>query len=125
MAVSSANSHENINLELPMAWEPWESSGATRSRQAARYHFGISVGDEMPSFDVGGIEGADYWRFTGLYDHPFTENQIWSWNLLRNLANKASINRMVGGDFNELIHIHEKWEVSSAQSDKFETSRKH
>ncbi|KAB2597834.1 hypothetical protein D8674_000754 [Pyrus ussuriensis x Pyrus communis] len=112
MAVSSANSHENINLELPMAWEPSESSGATRSRQAARSHFGISVGDECQVLRLVVLrvliigDSRDCMTILSL-------RQIWSWNLLRNLANKASINRMVGGDFNELIHIHEKWEVTT------------
>lgn len=48
------------------------------------------------------------WRFTGFYSHPTRTERYRSWSLLRDVSDEHSLPWVVMGDFNELLHAHEK-----------------
>ncbi|KAF5449841.1 hypothetical protein F2P56_030246 [Juglans regia] len=48
------------------------------------------------------------WRFTGVYGHPDASNRYLTWNLMRTLCPSTSGPWLVGGDFNEVLYLHEK-----------------
>ncbi|XP_031095115.1 uncharacterized protein LOC115999403 [Ipomoea triloba] len=60
--------------------------------------------DATVTVDVGSL----VWRFTGFYGFPERARRRDSWNFLRNLAGLSSIPWVVMGDFNDLLHQHEK-----------------
>ena len=50
----------------------------------------------------------DWWRFTGFYGHPVTQERHHSWQLLRRLNQGDHIPWLVAGDFNEILVTEEK-----------------
>ncbi|KAL0445490.1 UNVERIFIED_CONTAM: hypothetical protein Slati_1676900 [Sesamum latifolium] len=55
------------------------------------------------------ISGGPLWRFTGFYGVPDANNRIESWNLLRLLGTRSAREWVCMGDFNEVLHQHEKF----------------
>lgn len=49
------------------------------------------------------------WRFTGFYGNPARHHRHLSWELLRRLNAMYSLPWVIGGDFNEIIHLSEKY----------------
>ncbi|XP_019191691.1 PREDICTED: uncharacterized protein LOC109186215 [Ipomoea nil] len=55
------------------------------------------------------LEGSDAkWRFTGFYGISDRTRRVESWNLLTNLATRSNLPWLLMGDFNDLLHHHEK-----------------
>lgn len=48
------------------------------------------------------------WRFTGSYGHPVRNLRHHSWELIRRLHSMYSLPWLIGGDFNEILHLSEK-----------------
>lgn len=51
---------------------------------------------------------GDKWRFTGFYGHPVRHLRYHSWELIRHLQSMYSFPWLIGGDFNEILHLSEK-----------------
>lgn len=69
---------------------------------------------DIKSFGPGHIDSfvhdADglLWRFTRFYGNPNRSLHHFSWELLRRLHSLSSLLWVIGGDFNEIIHLSEK-----------------
>ncbi|XP_074354363.1 uncharacterized protein LOC141693242 [Apium graveolens] len=48
------------------------------------------------------------WRYTGFYGCPKRQRRRESWNLLRSLADESDLPWCILGDFNDIMHSHEK-----------------
>ncbi|KAL5566082.1 hypothetical protein UlMin_029246 [Ulmus minor] len=48
------------------------------------------------------------WRFTGMYDNPYTTLRTQFWDLIKRLGDSHSLPWLCGGDLNEIIFDHEK-----------------
>ncbi|XP_015384889.1 uncharacterized protein LOC107176616 [Citrus sinensis] len=57
------------------------------------------------------VENAEVgkWRYTGFYGFPEMSRRRDSWELLRSLSSVSSLPWIYIGDFNDLLHISEKW----------------
>lgn len=53
-------------------------------------------------------EDGFLWRFTGIYGEPQTENKHRTWKLMRDLHAGRIRPWLCAGDFNEILHQHEK-----------------
>ena len=53
-------------------------------------------------------DGRGPWRATGFYGHLDIGMRYISWDLLKTLHSEAKISWVVFGDFNEIVHLHEK-----------------
>ena len=53
-------------------------------------------------------EGGQNWRCTGVYGHPETTQKRHTWTLMKRLANLSLLPWLCFGDFNEILHLHEK-----------------
>lgn len=49
-----------------------------------------------------------FWRCTGVYGHPETDQKKNTWELLRRLAGLSSLPWLCFGDFNEVLNLNEK-----------------
>ncbi|GLT94950.1 hypothetical protein SLE2022_126590 [Rubroshorea leprosula] len=67
----------------------------------------LSYSTNHIDMEVNGLD-AEQWRFTGFYGYPERNNRRQSWALLRNLASRSTLPWLVSGDFNDLLHPHEK-----------------
>lgn len=68
----------------------------------------LSSSERYIDVEIGVIGDPNHWRFTGFYGHLVSEERMHSWNLIRRLAASSSLSWVIGGDFNELLSIHEK-----------------
>ncbi|KAM1172357.1 hypothetical protein ACFX2G_022945 [Malus domestica] len=68
----------------------------------------ISSSERFIDSEIGAIGDAVHWRFTGFYEHQATKERQISWDIMRQLATSCSLPWLIGGDFNELLGIHEK-----------------
>ncbi|KAL0360990.1 UNVERIFIED_CONTAM: putative mitochondrial protein [Sesamum radiatum] len=59
--------------------------------------------------NVESISEDHLWRFTGFYGVPDANNRTESWNLLRLLGTRSAREWVCMGDFNEVLHQHEKF----------------
>ena len=55
-------------------------------------------------------------RCMGIYGHPETDKKRHTWTLLRRLAGLSSTTWLCFGDFNEILHLHEKNEGNDRNS---------
>lgn len=53
-------------------------------------------------------EGVKEWRCTKIYGHLEANQKHHTWTLLKRLATLSSLSWCYFGDFNEVIHLHEK-----------------
>lgn len=53
-------------------------------------------------------ERGKWVRCTGIYGHPEADQKRHTWTLLRRLAGLSSTTWLCFGDFNEILHLHEK-----------------
>ena len=53
-------------------------------------------------------EDGRFWRCTGVYGHPETDQKKNTWELLRRLAGLSSLPWLCFGDFNEVLNLNEK-----------------
>ncbi|KAL0463001.1 UNVERIFIED_CONTAM: hypothetical protein Slati_0187700 [Sesamum latifolium] len=51
---------------------------------------------------------TERWRITGIYGHPEVNNRKDTWKLVRYLSQKSIRPWVCVGDFNEILHQHEK-----------------
>lgn len=49
------------------------------------------------------------WRCTGVYEHPKASERKHTWTLLRSLSGLFSLPWLCFGDFNEILHLNEKF----------------
>lgn len=63
-----------------------------------RYHIDVHVK----------MDDLREWRCTGIYGNPEASNKVSTWNLIRTLHSIEQIPWLLGGDFNEVLHLHEK-----------------
>lgn len=64
----------------------------------SRYHIDVHIK----------TEDLREWRFMGLYGNPEASNRSSTWNLIRTLNSIEQMPWLLGGDFNEVLHLHEK-----------------
>lgn len=53
-------------------------------------------------------ESGKVWRYTGVYGHLEANQKHHTWTLLKRLAGLSSYPWCCFGDFNEILHLHEK-----------------
>lgn len=56
------------------------------------------------------------WRFTGFYGNPVRNQRHLSWDLIRRLHSIYSLPWVIGGDFNTITHLSEKYGGSNVCS---------
>ncbi|KAK9901868.1 hypothetical protein M0R45_001892 [Rubus argutus] len=92
----------------------WKEDIDVRFRSKSHHHIDVMVDSASPSLPT--------WRFTGFYGHPSQTERFRSWSLLRELSDEHSLPWVVMGDFNELLHAHEKvggWRRTERQMQGF------
>ena len=76
--------------------------------------WGGNVEIKIQSFSLNHIdaiicqEGREWWRFSGIYGHPETENKSKTGELLKGLHDASRLPWVCGGDFNLMLFSHEK-----------------
>ncbi|XP_041001573.1 uncharacterized protein LOC121247264 [Juglans microcarpa x Juglans regia] len=76
----------------------WNSDLGVELKSFSRYHIDVHIK----------TEDLWEWRFTGLYGNPEVSSRCSTWNLIRTLNSIEQIPWLLGGNFNEVLHLHEK-----------------
>uniref|UniRef100_A0A2N9IT87 RNase H type-1 domain-containing protein n=1 Tax=Fagus sylvatica TaxID=28930 RepID=A0A2N9IT87_FAGSY len=99
-----AGPNEAVQLELPKAWEPLDSSGSSQFGEDESAPDPVLERNKTRCYD-GGSSSV---RVTGFYGHPEGGRRRESWNLLKSLGNQFDLPWVCCGDFNELVESSEK-----------------
>ncbi|KAH9778879.1 reverse transcriptase domain-containing protein [Citrus sinensis] len=88
-------SREGLGGGLAMLWNP----GTTvEIKSFSKHHVDAVVCNE----------NGNYWRCTGVYGHPESDQKRHTWELFRRLATLSSLQWLCFGDFNEVLNLNEK-----------------
>lgn len=88
-------SREGLGGRLAMLWDPGTS---VEIKSFSKHHVDAVVCNE----------NGNYWRCTGVYGHPESDQKRHTWELLRRLATLSSLPWLCFGDFNEVLNLNEK-----------------
>jgi exonuclease III len=76
----------------------WRKEVNVAVKGRSKYHIDMEIMEE----------GGFVWRFTGMYGEPKAELKQNTWDLLRDLHQLQNLLWLCAGDFNEVLHQHEK-----------------
>lgn len=76
----------------------WNSEVNVHVKSYSLHHIDVEVCNES----------GKAWRCIGIYGHPEASQKHNTWTLFQRLANLSSLSWCCFGDFNEVMHLHEK-----------------
>ncbi|KAH9717652.1 reverse transcriptase domain-containing protein [Citrus sinensis] len=85
-----------------------ELSGGLALCWSSEVHVNISSFSNHHIDAVVQSENGKYWRCTGIYGHPETQQKQHTWTLFRRLASLSDLPWLCFGDFNEILDPREK-----------------
>ncbi|KAH9717651.1 reverse transcriptase domain-containing protein [Citrus sinensis] len=108
MAVQAREVCNRMNFENCFAVNRNGLGGGLALCWSSEVHVNISSFSNHHIDAVVQSENGKYWRCTGIYGHPETQQKQHTWTLFRRLASLSDLPWLCFGDFNEILDPREK-----------------